>query len=71
MAEGRYEPLSSSKGHARGTTRSVDVPDEHVSEPSVAATEHAIPKHPVRRAEKTQISCSAHKLCAAAPTRVD
>jgi hypothetical protein len=49
MAEGRFESLSSSKGHARGTTPSLDVPDDHVSEPSSAPTKHSIPKQSVRR----------------------
>jgi hypothetical protein len=49
MAEGRMEPLSSTKGHARGTTAAEAESNADSSEPSVASTEHANPKRHARR----------------------
>jgi integrase len=49
MAEGHIEPLSQTKGHARGTTPDGDVLDEDVSQPTLAVSEHATRKNSARR----------------------
>ena len=49
MADGRLEPLTSTKGHAGGTTPSGDESDERAPESLVTSSEGPRPKHHARR----------------------